>query len=346
MAGKLSRHMANTPFQKAYNNSIRIARTEGHRIQVQSALDAQHVAKSKGADIVKQWDANLDGATREHHQMLDGQIREVDEPFEVGGRKVEAPGMFGDPAEDCNCRCCLLQRARWALDDEELQTLKDRAAYFNLDKTDEFEEYQRKYLGIDVKELEDVERKIRTIEKNIKYAVPHKIIENREYVQKFDNIADTPEERREYYKAAKEILTHRSGQNGEDLYLYDTKNKKWHKSVTGNMAGTPEYTEEILKAIKTADRDTLVSFHNHPSSMPPSVDDINAASQNGYKMAYVLCHDGKIYRYSTSERYIGLQIYELRIARYRQKGYNEFKAQRQTIIDLSKEYGFLFEEVT
>ncbi len=148
VAGKLSRHMANTPFQKAYNNSIRIARTEGHRIQVQSALDAQHVAKSKGADIVKQWDATLDGATREHHQMLDGQIREVDEPFEVANLKVEAPGMFGLASEDCNCRCCLLQRARWALDDEELQTLRKRAEYFDLDKTDEFGEYQRKYLGI------------------------------------------------------------------------------------------------------------------------------------------------------------------------------------------------------
>lgn len=148
VAGKLSRHMANTPFQKAYNNSIRIARTEGHRIQVQSALDAQHIAKSKGTDIVKQWDATLDGATREHHQMLDGQIREVDEPFEVANLKVEAPGMFGLASEDCNCRCCLLQRARWALDDDELQTLKDRAEYFDLDKTDEFEEYQEKYLQV------------------------------------------------------------------------------------------------------------------------------------------------------------------------------------------------------
>lgn len=54
----------------------------------------------------------------------------------------------------------------------------------------------------------------------------------------------------------------------------------------------------------------------------------------------------QVYRYSTSERYISLRIYELRITRYRQKGYNEFKAQKQTIIDLSKEYGFLFEEVT
>lgn len=148
VAGKLTRHMANTPFQKAYNNSIRIARTEGHRIQVQSAMDAQKIAKSKGADIVKQWDSTLDGNTRDLHRLLDGQIREIDEPFEAGGRKVEAPGMFGDPAEDCNCRCCLLQRARWALDDDELQRLKDRAEYFGLDKTSDFEEYKEKYLKV------------------------------------------------------------------------------------------------------------------------------------------------------------------------------------------------------
>lgn len=148
VAGKLSRHMANTPFQRAYNNSIRIARTEGHRIQVQSALDAQMVAKSKGADIVKQWDSTLDGNTRDLHRLLDGQIREIDEPFEAGGIQVDAPGMFGDPAEDCNCRCCLLQRARWALDDDELQRLKDRAEYFGLDKTSDFEEYKEKYLKV------------------------------------------------------------------------------------------------------------------------------------------------------------------------------------------------------
>ena len=148
VAGKLTRHMANTPFQKAYNNSIRIARTEGHRIQVQSAMDAQKIAKSKGADIVKQWDSTLDGNTRDLHRLLDGQIREIDEPFEAGGIQVDAPGMFGDPAEDCNCRCCLLQRARWALDDDELQRLKDRAEYFGLDKTTDFEEYKEKYLKV------------------------------------------------------------------------------------------------------------------------------------------------------------------------------------------------------
>lgn len=170
VAGNLTRHMANTSFQKAYNNSIRIARTEGHRIQVQSAMDAQKIARSKGADIVKQWDSTLDGNTRDLHRLLDGQIREVDEPFEVANLKVEAPGMFGDPAEDCNCRCCLLQRARWALDDDELQRLKDRAAYFDLDKSDEFEEYQRKYLGITQEDIDNIKNndKIKNIDTQLK----------------------------------------------------------------------------------------------------------------------------------------------------------------------------------
>ena len=52
----------------------------------------------------------------------------------------------GDPAEDCNCRCVALTRARWELDASELQTLKDRANFFGLDKTENFEEFKRKYL--------------------------------------------------------------------------------------------------------------------------------------------------------------------------------------------------------
>lgn len=97
------------------NNAARIARTEAHRIQNKATADAQWKAKEKGADVVKQWDSTLDGRTRDSHRKLDGQIRELDEPFEVNGMTAMQPGDFGDPAEDCNCRCALLQRARWAL---------------------------------------------------------------------------------------------------------------------------------------------------------------------------------------------------------------------------------------
>ena len=145
MAEKIAKGM-NSPFKKAYNRAVVISRTEGHRIQQKSALDAQYAAKEKGADIVKQWDATLDNRTRPHHRRLDGQLRELEEPFELEGMTVMAPGYFGKPKEDCNCRCCLLQRARWALDEEELDELKKRAAYFGLDKTKDFEEFRKKYM--------------------------------------------------------------------------------------------------------------------------------------------------------------------------------------------------------
>jgi len=124
IAGKIASGMR-TPFTKAYNRAIGIARTEGHRVQQEATLHCQQRAKSKGADVVKQWDSTLDGKTRPSHRALDGQIRDVDEPFEGDGGKAMYPGGFGMPSEDCNCRCCLLQRARWALSTEEFVTKFD-----------------------------------------------------------------------------------------------------------------------------------------------------------------------------------------------------------------------------
>lgn len=131
-----------------------IARTEGHRIQQTSARDAQYVAKKKGADVVKQWDSTLDGRTRDSHARVDGEIRELDEKFSNG---LMFPGdPDGGAAEVVNCRCTSNTRARWALDDAELQTLKERAEYFGLDKTGNFEEFKQKYLK-SAKTIEKIE---------------------------------------------------------------------------------------------------------------------------------------------------------------------------------------------
>lgn len=121
-----------------------IARTEGHRIQVTSTADAQKVAKAKGADVVKQWDATLDGKTRDSHRRVDGEIRELDEKFSNG--LIQPGDSAGGAGEVVNCRCALLTRARWALDEDELEVLKERAEFFGLDKTNNFEEYKEKYL--------------------------------------------------------------------------------------------------------------------------------------------------------------------------------------------------------
>ena len=133
----------NTPGGALYR-AMTIARTEGHRIQVQSAMDACEQAKDAGADIVKQWDSTMDKRTRKSHAHVDGEIRELDEAFSNG---LQYPGdPDGGAAEVVNCRCALLQRAKWALDDEELETLKQRAAYFGLDKNDSFDNFKQKYI--------------------------------------------------------------------------------------------------------------------------------------------------------------------------------------------------------
>ena len=135
------------------NNAMRIARTESHRIQCKASMNACEKAKSKGADVVKQWDASLDGKTRDTHRELDGQIRELDEPFEVAGMKAMQPGDFGRPEEDINCRCALLQRARWALGNDYTKWSADAPIVIDDDGTTQFtiieaknyEDFQKKY---------------------------------------------------------------------------------------------------------------------------------------------------------------------------------------------------------
>lgn len=123
-----------------------IVRTEGHRIQQASTQDAAKASKARGANVKKQWDSTLDGGTRPTHRRLDGQIRDVEEPFSMDGKTAMNPGDFGDPAEDCECRCVELIRATKALDESELERLKERAKIFELDKTEDFEDFKKKYL--------------------------------------------------------------------------------------------------------------------------------------------------------------------------------------------------------
>ena len=137
-------------------NARTIVRTEAGRVQEQATFDAAKGAKKAGADVVKQWSAIRDGKTRDTHRKLDGQIRELDEPFEVNGHKAMHPHGFGRPEEDINCRCTMLTRARAALDADELKRLekiaeqhrllvKDGGGYEKA-KAKDFDDFKKKYM--------------------------------------------------------------------------------------------------------------------------------------------------------------------------------------------------------
>lgn len=117
----LSTGMSNQDMARNLQNSMgvsmrkafQIAQNEGARVRQGAIKDSMFEAKKKGADIVKQWSATLDGKTRPVHRELDGQYAEIDEKFKYSGGEVNAPKEFGIASEDINCRCTLLSVPRW-----------------------------------------------------------------------------------------------------------------------------------------------------------------------------------------------------------------------------------------
>jgi len=63
----------------------------------------------QGGVTRKEWMASIDDATRPEHAAADGQIVSIDQPFNVGGEMLMAPGdPNGSAANVINCRCTLL----------------------------------------------------------------------------------------------------------------------------------------------------------------------------------------------------------------------------------------------
>lgn len=74
------------------------------------------MAKADGIELTLEWQATLDNKTRHSHAVLDGQRREVGEPFEVDGVSIMFPGdVTSIKANDehkvgsmiYNCRCTI-----------------------------------------------------------------------------------------------------------------------------------------------------------------------------------------------------------------------------------------------
>lgn len=91
--------------EASYKQALRIARTEGGRVQSVGKQKAYVEAEKKGVKLEKRWLSTLDKKTRHSHQKLDGQTIAVNEQFEFEGHKADGPGLFKRASLDINCRC-------------------------------------------------------------------------------------------------------------------------------------------------------------------------------------------------------------------------------------------------
>lgn len=115
--------------EASYKQALRIARTEGGRVQSTAKQKAYKEAEKKGVKLEKQWMATLDRKTRHSHQELDGQTVPVDGKFKFNGYEADAPRLFGRASLDINCRCTTIAVVNGIApdvrrDDESNETIK------------------------------------------------------------------------------------------------------------------------------------------------------------------------------------------------------------------------------
>lgn len=97
------------------NTAIRNARTATTSAQNKGRLSSYKRAESIGVELKKMWVAALDNRTRHSHRLLDGQVRELDKPFESIYGKISEPGdKNAHPADVYNCRCKIIAPTKYS----------------------------------------------------------------------------------------------------------------------------------------------------------------------------------------------------------------------------------------
>lgn len=88
---------------------VRYARTAMTSAQNAGRMEGLHRAQAMGIKCKKRWLATLDSRTRDAHADLDGQVVDVDEPFQSELGPIMYPGdPSAAPGNVYNCRCTLV----------------------------------------------------------------------------------------------------------------------------------------------------------------------------------------------------------------------------------------------
>lgn len=174
--------------------------------------------------------------------------------------------------------------------------------------------------------------------------INHTYINSGRYRRKFDFISDSSELNRLIFQLSKKMLEHRSGTKFEDMYWIDAAHQTVIAEETESCSEEQIVYSNSIRS-KISKYDNLITLHSHPNSYPPSINDLNSNFINHYGLGIVACHDGKIFKYASNQE-IREDYYKMVVEKYLKKGYNEYEAQVEALMELVTKFDIMVKEVT
>lgn len=125
---KIAKRLASEVGDSNMKAAIRNARTMTTGAENAGRVDSYIRAENMGIQMRQQWLAGHDTRTRHEHRLLDGQIVDVNKPFQVNGYKIRFPGdPTAAPEMVYNCRCALVGIVKGSKGEEEYNELNKNA---------------------------------------------------------------------------------------------------------------------------------------------------------------------------------------------------------------------------
>lgn len=306
----------------------------GRLIMTESAAISAAAQKNCFKDLdVERYEilATLDSHTSDICQEMDGKV------FDMKDYKV---GETAPPFHP-HCRSTTIPYFddEFTKDEERAARDEDTGKTYYVPTDMKYEEWEKKFV---INENEEQKSKVVT-----KAKINEQYINSLEYRKQFDNLTDNAEVNKTIYECSKNMLKHRDGTMYEDMYFIDKNTGKIIASSTKiNKESEVGYNKEIKKALSNYDMSQIIAIHNHPSGMPPSAGDFNAALRNGYYEGYTIGHDGSIIRYRAGKEPIDMESYILRLAIGGKNTYNEYDRQMLVLKEFKDRYGIQYEVIS
>lgn len=186
------------------------------------------------------------------------------------------------------------RRAKYSLDRDNKRAYAKRAEVWQ-EKAEKF----RSQLSSDDAESESGKPKYL----NRNTVVDKQIIDSPNYRKTINKLGESQKVSRSIFQRIKEMLSHRSGGNFEDLSFIDSQTGKYITRADYNIDSKCIPSKKMIDMALNAEPNTIIVVHNHTSSTVLSLADINTALNKHYKYGVIACHNGDIYKYIVSGEY-------------------------------------------